>query len=139
MKKTVKLIKRNDGKYSICLDDRHGKWYIEELDKAYPVHPIKYCGSIEKAMKFSFGDAEEILIKNGCNLKNIKIVDENENAFSTEIKLISPELSFEISEIEAPLDKIIREIEKQYPGWNFSRTEARYQSCIMAIFTMPGC
>ena len=110
MKKTVKIIKCNDGKYVIRLDDRSGSWYVK---------------SAEKLCSFT------------GNLKSVQIVNEIDDPGYLVID--DPELSFEISEIEAPLDKIIREIEKRYPGWKFSRTEARYQSCIMAIFTMPGC
>lgn len=46
----------------------------------------------------------------------------------------NPELSFEISECGHPIDDVIEKVEREYPGWKFSRTEARYQSCIMAIF-----
>ena len=46
-----------------------------------------------------------------------------------------PELSFEISESEFSLDEIIKWVEREYPGWKFDRTEARYISCLMAIFT----
>ena len=45
-----------------------------------------------------------------------------------------PEMDLEISEIDAPLEEIIQAISRQYPGWKFSRTEKRYESCIMAIF-----
>lgn len=46
----------------------------------------------------------------------------------------SPELSFEISESGMTLDEIIRIVKHDYPGWRFNRTEARYESCIMAVF-----
>ena len=46
----------------------------------------------------------------------------------------SPELSFEISESRMTLDEIIRMVEHDYPGWRFNRTEARYESCVMAVF-----
>ena len=52
-----------------------------------------------------------------------------------EIIFGGPELSFEISEANAPLETIIEIVEREYPGWTFDRTEARYESCIMAIFT----
>ena len=45
-----------------------------------------------------------------------------------------PEMDFEISEIDAPLEEIIQAIASRYPGWKFSRTEKRYESCVMAIF-----
>lgn len=45
-----------------------------------------------------------------------------------------PELAFEISESEYDLREIIEAVEMQYSGWKFSRTEGRYQSCIVAIF-----
>jgi len=45
-----------------------------------------------------------------------------------------PELSFEISECELPLEEIIKHLEEEFPNWKFDRTEHRYMSCIMAIF-----
>lgn len=48
--------------------------------------------------------------------------------------LTTAELSFEISESGMTLDEIIELVESTYKGWKFSRTEARYQTCIMAIF-----
>jgi len=51
------------------------------------------------------------------------------------MKMISePELCFEISEVIEPLDEIIKRVEMKYKGFKFSRTEARYESCTMAIF-----
>ena len=47
----------------------------------------------------------------------------------------NPELSFEISECDIPLDEIIQYVQTKYPGFRFNRTEARYESCLMAIFT----
>ena len=44
------------------------------------------------------------------------------------------ELSFEISESEYSLDQIIKAVEQEYPNYKFSRSETRYESCIMAIF-----
>lgn len=44
------------------------------------------------------------------------------------------EISFEISEAGIPLERVIEIVEAKYPGWRFSRTEARYESCIMAVF-----
>lgn len=44
------------------------------------------------------------------------------------------EISFEISESGKELDAIIAEVEAEFPEWKFSRTEARYISCVMAIF-----
>lgn len=44
------------------------------------------------------------------------------------------EISFEISESELTLDEIIEEVKKVYPTFKFSRTEARYESCVMAVF-----
>ena len=55
-----------------------------------------------------------------------------------EIILSDPELSFEISENPVPLEVIIEHVEREYPGWKFDRTEARYMSCVMAIFTKEG-
>lgn len=49
-------------------------------------------------------------------------------------KYFSPELSFEISESGMYLDDIIKMVERNYTGWKFSRTEARNQSCVMAVF-----
>ena len=51
-----------------------------------------------------------------------------------EVFLGSMEISFEISEAGIPLERVIEIVEAKYPGWRFSRTEARYESCIMAIF-----
>lgn len=45
-----------------------------------------------------------------------------------------PELSFEVSESEYHLDRIIRAVENLYPEYKFNRTEARYDSCVIAIF-----
>ena len=45
-----------------------------------------------------------------------------------------PELSFEISESGMTLDEVIETVTKEWKGWKFNRTEARYQSCIVAIF-----
>lgn len=56
-----------------------------------------------------------------------------DNSFLTTI-----EISFEISECELSLNEIIEEVEKKYPEFKFSRTEPRYESCIMAIFE-PKC
>ena len=45
------------------------------------------------------------------------------------------ELDVEISEINASLEEIIDYVHKVYgDGWKFNRTEARYDSCVMAIF-----
>ena len=46
----------------------------------------------------------------------------------------APELSFEISESGMKLEEIIKYVETHFDGWKFSRTEARYESCVMAIF-----
>ena len=47
----------------------------------------------------------------------------------------NPELSFEISELDRPLEEFIAYIEEKYRYiWKFDRTEARYTSCIMAVF-----
>ena len=44
------------------------------------------------------------------------------------------EISFEISESELSLKEIISIVEQKYPNYKFSRTEPRYESCVMAIF-----
>lgn len=59
---------------------------------------------------------------------------ENQENKNPEIILGNPELSYEISECGAPLETVIEIVERENPGWKFDRTEARYQSCIMAIF-----
>lgn len=46
----------------------------------------------------------------------------------------TPELSFEISESSKTLDEIIAMVTECFPGWKFNRTEARYESCVVAIF-----
>lgn len=50
------------------------------------------------------------------------------------VRTFYPELAFEISESEYDLKEIIEAVQMQYPGWRFNRTEARYQSCVVAIF-----
>ena len=132
MKKTVKIIKCNDGKYVIRLDDRNGSWYVKSAKQL-----CSFTGNKDDAERYTLSEAKTVALNNGCNLKSVQIVNEIDDPGYLVID--DPELSFEISEIEAPLDKIIREIERRYPGWKFSRTEARYQSCIMAIFSRPGC
>ena len=53
--------------------------------------------------------------------------------------LSTMEISFEISEAEVSLDDLIRTVEKQFPMFKFDRTEARYESCIMAVFELADC
>ena len=43
-------------------------------------------------------------------------------------------LEVEISELDIPLEEIIREVETAYPAYRFSCTEPKYQSCIIARF-----
>lgn len=44
-------------------------------------------------------------------------------------------LEFEISEADVTIEDLIKYVHKTYgPEWKFNRTEARYESCIMAIF-----
>lgn len=51
--------------------------------------------------------------------------------------IVSPELSFEISESNISIDELEAFVKKAYgPRWKFDRTEARYESCIMAIFVL---
>lgn len=50
------------------------------------------------------------------------------------IETVVPELSFEVSESGLGLDEIIVAVENKYKGWKFSRTEARYDTCVMAVF-----
>jgi len=52
-----------------------------------------------------------------------------------EIVLGGPYLEFEISECGFPLEAVIEKVEREYPGWHFDRTEPRYESCLMAVFT----
>ena len=49
--------------------------------------------------------------------------------------LSGPYLEYEISESPYALEDIIRAVERKHPGYKFDRTEARYLSCVMAIFT----
>lgn len=49
--------------------------------------------------------------------------------------LASVELSVDISERPLELDEIIKIVEDEYPDFRFDRTESRYRSCLMAIFT----
>lgn len=61
--------------------------------------------------------------------------DEDEDGSeAVDMLLRTAEISFEISESILPLDRIIAEVEKAYPAYKFSRTESRYESCVMAIF-----
>jgi hypothetical protein len=46
----------------------------------------------------------------------------------------NPILEFEISECDSTLDEIIEAIENAYCGFKFNHTEARYETCIFAIF-----
>ena len=44
-------------------------------------------------------------------------------------------LEVEISELDVSLDEVIVYVRKHYgEKWRFNRTEARYESCIIAIF-----
>ena len=46
-----------------------------------------------------------------------------------------PELSFDISESNITIEELEAFVKKAYgPNWRFSRTESRYESCVMAIF-----
>ena len=51
----------------------------------------------------------------------------------------TPELSFEFSESGMTLDEVISAVKTAYPNWKFDRTEARYESCLMAIFIPNYC
>ena len=55
-----------------------------------------------------------------------------------QLVLSSAELSFEVSESSLCMAEIIRSVESAYPGWRFNRSEARYDSCVMAIFEYVG-
>ena len=48
--------------------------------------------------------------------------------------LRSVEISVEISESNLTLDEVIEIVQTKYPGFYFDRTEARYDSCVMAVF-----
>jgi len=85
MKKTVKLIRCEDNKYAICIHDRAGKWYLEEIDKYYPWRAVKYCRTVENAIRLSFDDAEEFLIKNYCDMSKVKIIYDDENTVVTRV------------------------------------------------------
>lgn len=47
---------------------------------------------------------------------------------------INLELSVEVSESNLTLDEIIDIVQSQYPHYHFDRTEAKYESCVMAVF-----
>ena len=53
-----------------------------------------------------------------------------------EMMLSTAEISFEISESGMELSDVIKAVEKKYPAFKFSRTEGRYESCVMAIFEL---
>ena len=57
------------------------------------------------------------------------LIQDERNSF-----LDSMEISFEISDSGLTIDEVKARVESKYPGWKFSRTESRYDSCIMAIF-----
>lgn len=51
------------------------------------------------------------------------------------LESLTATLEVEISELDASLDEVIAYVKKRYGSrWKFNRTEARYKSCIMAIF-----
>ena len=51
------------------------------------------------------------------------------------LESLNATLEVEISELDVSLDEIIAYVKKRYGNrWKFDRTEARYESCIMAIF-----
>lgn len=51
------------------------------------------------------------------------------------MKIGMAELSFEISESNVTIEELQEYVCKNYGDkWQFSRTEPRYQSCVMAIF-----
>ena len=51
------------------------------------------------------------------------------------VEAMHVEIDVEISEIDASLDEIIDYVHKVYGDcWKFDRTEARYDSCVMAVF-----
>lgn len=43
-------------------------------------------------------------------------------------------IEVEVSEAQEPLSEIIKAVESKYPEYRFSRTENRYESCVMAVF-----
>lgn len=59
--------------------------------------------------------------------------------FSTQImaELGSPRLAFEVSELlnRYTIDEISKAVQNTYPDYAFWGTEARYETCIFAIFT----
>ena len=120
------------------------------------VFDMNYPREMDKAVAKAIGHRRtDICLDSFCDLDGDLYRDENgfyyavqfvyvENGYKPlcwqrlkKIEIGDPELAFEISEIDAPLDAIISVISKKYPGWKFSRTEKRYESCVMAIFEKP--
>ena len=62
-------------------------------------------------------------------LYECKVYEDTRNSFLDTI-----EISFEISDSGLTLDEVIERVKSKYPKFKFSRTESRYDSCVMAIF-----
>lgn len=55
--------------------------------------------------------------------------------YTIEKVMPNAELSIDISELDMTIDEVTEYIHKNYGDkWKFSRTEPRYESCVMAIF-----
>lgn len=99
-------------------------------------NPLENCVTQANIIYRELVDNHTAILYNNnvVNGGNDMIRDESKNIVDT----LHRELSFEISESEYSLDQIIKAVEQEYPNYKFSRSEARYESCIMAIFE-PRC
>ena len=72
--------------------------------------------------------------KKGNSQTMYKLTEIKENEKTLESIIENPTLEFEISNCDATLDEIIEAAEKAYSDFKFSRTEKRYDTCIVAVF-----
>lgn len=120
-------------KYRIVTAELNGetRCWIDDMENGKVFNGYDFMGSVNwedyggDAYWADPDEAEQII-------RDLEAADENPQP---EIVLGNPELSYEISECGAPLETVIEIVERENPGWRFDRTEARYESCLMAIFT----
>ena len=98
-----------------------------------------YTEFVANSEGFSDDDCKRVLCEAcGIDESDCRFEDEDDDdedgSEAVDMLLRTAEISFEISESILPLDRIIVEVEKAYPAYKFSRTESRYESCVMAIF-----
>ena len=54
----------------------------------------------------------------------------------TNFEELSMDIEIEISEVDVDIRELEKWVQKKFPNARFSRTEPRYESCIMAIFEL---